>query len=189
MSLVKTNDGRLRRILPTTMILNVGADWSPQGNEIIFLRYLTPDVHGTIWVVRSDGTGLREIKVQGLASSGVNDAAGSQRPAGPGCPPSLRAARDKRQQIDVHQVRALAPTQVSGLNGLVHRRGPQVRRGSESIQHVRQAVRDSVASAYDMTGVLAIQSSPLRSRTAGRRERERDRPRESPASQLPHRPA
>lgn len=48
---VKTNVGQVRQITPDGMILNIGADWSPQGNEIIFSRHVTPDVHGSLWVL------------------------------------------------------------------------------------------------------------------------------------------
>jgi len=69
---VKTNDGQLRQILPASAELNGGvqSDWSPQGNEIIVSLHVTPDVRGSIWVVHSDGTGLHEIHIQGLACGG-----------------------------------------------------------------------------------------------------------------------
>jgi Tol biopolymer transport system component len=63
---VLKSTGQLRQILPAGMILNIGADWAPQGNEIIFSRHVTPDVLGSIWVVHSDRTGLHEIHIEGL---------------------------------------------------------------------------------------------------------------------------
>jgi len=77
---VKTNDGQLRQILPASMILNIGADWSPQGNEIIFSRHVTPDVLGSIWVVHANGTGLHEIHIRGLDCG-----ASFSDPSGVGC--------------------------------------------------------------------------------------------------------
>jgi Tol biopolymer transport system component len=80
MFVVKTNDGQLRQILPTSMIINIGADWSPQGNEIIFSRHVTPDVLGSIWVVHADGSGLHEIHIGGLDCG-----ASFSDPSGVGC--------------------------------------------------------------------------------------------------------
>jgi hypothetical protein len=39
--------------------LNPSDDWSPHGNLIIFSRHVTPNVRGSIWVINSDGSGLR----------------------------------------------------------------------------------------------------------------------------------
>jgi Tol biopolymer transport system component len=71
---VSTNDGRLRQILPASVDLNQGvqADWSPQGNEIIVSFHVTPDVHGSLWVVHANGTGLHEIHIQGLDCGASN---------------------------------------------------------------------------------------------------------------------
>jgi Tol biopolymer transport system component len=80
MFVVKTNDGQLRQILPTSMILNIGADWSPKGDEILFSRHVTPDVLGSIWVVHANGTGLRPILIRGLdCGTSYSD------PSGVGC--------------------------------------------------------------------------------------------------------
>src|SRR5206468_5806786 len=35
-----------------------------QGNEIVFSRHVTPDVHSSLWIVHSGGTGLRPVNVQ-----------------------------------------------------------------------------------------------------------------------------
>jgi hypothetical protein len=56
MLVVKINDGQLRQILPASMIISIGEDWAPQGNEIIFSRHVTPDVLGSICVVHANGT-------------------------------------------------------------------------------------------------------------------------------------
>ena len=69
---VKINDGQLRQITPDGTLIQGGnnGDWSPQGNEIIFSRHVTPDVRGSIWVVHADGSGLHEIRLQGLDCGG-----------------------------------------------------------------------------------------------------------------------
>lgn len=69
---VKLNDGQLRQITPPGTLIQGGnnGDWSPQGNEIIFSRHVTPDVRGSIWVVHADGSGLHEIHIQGLDCGG-----------------------------------------------------------------------------------------------------------------------
>jgi len=77
---VKTNDDQLRQILPASMIINIGVDWSTQGNVIIFTRHVTPDVLGSIWVVHANGTGLHEIHIRGL-----NCGASFSDPSGVGC--------------------------------------------------------------------------------------------------------
>ena len=63
---VKANTGQVRQIASVGGLLNVTADWSPQGNEILISRHLTPDVRGSLWVVHPDGSDLHEIQVQGL---------------------------------------------------------------------------------------------------------------------------
>ena len=57
---VNVNGTGLKRILPPTVSANCCTfDWSPQGNEIAFSRHVTPDVHSSLWVMHSDGSGLR----------------------------------------------------------------------------------------------------------------------------------
>jgi hypothetical protein len=36
--------------------------WPPQGNEIVFSALVPSDNRATIWVVHSDGTGLRQVR-------------------------------------------------------------------------------------------------------------------------------
>jgi TolB protein len=77
---VKTNDGQLHQILPAGVDFNIGADWSPQGNEIIFSVHVTPDSLGSIWVFHAVGSGLHEIHIRGL-----NCGASFADPSGVGC--------------------------------------------------------------------------------------------------------
>jgi Tol biopolymer transport system component len=68
---VNVNGTGLKRILPPTVSANCCSfDWSPQGNEIVFSRHVTPDVHSSLWIVHSDGTGLHEINVQPSSACG-----------------------------------------------------------------------------------------------------------------------
>jgi Tol biopolymer transport system component len=62
---------RLHQLAAAGSLLNQTADWSPQGNEIVISRHVTSAVRGSIWVVHADGTGLREIHVNGLACGGA----------------------------------------------------------------------------------------------------------------------
>ena len=54
----------LKQILPPTIQAGNTLNWSPQGNEIAFSRHVTPGVHSSLWIVHSDGTGLRPVSVQ-----------------------------------------------------------------------------------------------------------------------------
>jgi Tol biopolymer transport system component len=65
---INTDGTHLRRITPPGTIIQPGndGDWSPQGNEIVFSRHVTPDVYSSMWVIHADGTGLHEIHIQGL---------------------------------------------------------------------------------------------------------------------------
>jgi Tol biopolymer transport system component len=70
---VNVNGTGLMQITPTGTLVSSGGNWSPQGNEIVFSRHVTEDVHSSLWVVHSDGSGLHEIHVQGVACGGAND--------------------------------------------------------------------------------------------------------------------
>jgi hypothetical protein len=68
---VNVNGTGLKRILPPTVPANCCSfDWSPQGNDIVFSRHVTPDVHSSLWIVHSDGSGLHEINVQPASACG-----------------------------------------------------------------------------------------------------------------------
>jgi Tol biopolymer transport system component len=64
---VKLDGSGLRQITPSGMALNFNCgSWSPQGNEIVFSAHVPDSTYrSTIWVVHSDGTGLRQIPVPG----------------------------------------------------------------------------------------------------------------------------
>ena len=79
---VNANGTGLKRILPPTVSANCCTfSWSPQGNEIAFSRHVTPDVHSSLWVMHSDGSGLRPLTVPPSSSCGGPNA----DPAAIGC--------------------------------------------------------------------------------------------------------
>ncbi len=57
-------DGRhVHQIAPAGVTCCNGG-WSPNGNEIVFARHVTPDVHSSLWIVHANGWGLREIPAE-----------------------------------------------------------------------------------------------------------------------------
>jgi Tol biopolymer transport system component len=65
---LKTNGTGTRKIAPCCSLDSWGGSWSPQGNDIVFSWSppgFPPKVHSTIWVVHSDGSGLRQLPVPG----------------------------------------------------------------------------------------------------------------------------
>ena len=84
MFVINTNGTGLKQITPAGLDFSSFGSWSPQGNEIVFSQHVTPDVHSSIWVVHSDGSGLHEINVQpASACGGANadpDALGCNQP-------------------------------------------------------------------------------------------------------------
>ena len=78
---VNVNGNGLRRILPPSTLAGIALNWSPQGNDIVFSRHVTPDVHSSIWIVHSDGSGLRPVNVQPNTACG----GGNDDPAADGC--------------------------------------------------------------------------------------------------------
>jgi hypothetical protein len=69
--IVPASGGEPRRLTPAGMIFQSGnaADWSPLGDELVFSRHVTSGVRGSLWI-HPDGTGLRELHVQGMACGG-----------------------------------------------------------------------------------------------------------------------
>ncbi|HKA26320.1 MAG TPA: hypothetical protein VKD88_03045 [Gaiellaceae bacterium] len=67
---ININGTGLKQILPADVDVSSFGSWCPQGNDIVFSQHLTPDVHSSIWVVHSDGSGLHEINVQPASACG-----------------------------------------------------------------------------------------------------------------------
>jgi len=64
---IKLDGSGMKRITPDGMEFNFcEGSWSPQGNEIAFSAHV-PDFnyHSSVWVVHSDGTGLRQFPIAG----------------------------------------------------------------------------------------------------------------------------
>ena len=67
---VKANGARLRQLTPPGTLASSPGNWSPQGNQIVFSGRVSQDVRSSIWVIHSDGSGLREIPVLGPTCGG-----------------------------------------------------------------------------------------------------------------------
>jgi Tol biopolymer transport system component len=67
---VKANGSGLRQLTPPGTFASSPGNWSPQGNEIVFSGRVSRDVRSSIWVIHSDGSGLREIPVVGSGCGG-----------------------------------------------------------------------------------------------------------------------
>jgi TolB protein len=79
---VKVSGGGLRQITPQGMSVDFcSGSCSPQGNEILFSAHVPDTDRSTIWVVHSDGTGLRRIPVPGCGGPRSDPASiGCQKP-------------------------------------------------------------------------------------------------------------
>ena len=71
---VKLDGSGLTQITPDGMNFNFcNGSWSPQGNEILFSAHApNGDFHSSIWVVHTDGSGLRQIPVPGCGGSNAD---------------------------------------------------------------------------------------------------------------------
>ncbi|HET9120540.1 MAG TPA: hypothetical protein VFN72_08390, partial [Solirubrobacterales bacterium] len=75
---LKTNGSGTRKIVPCC---TSPGSWSPKGNEIVFSwRPAGSDVHSTIWIVHSNGSGLRQVPLPQSLCGGSN-----ADPAARGC--------------------------------------------------------------------------------------------------------
>jgi Tol biopolymer transport system component len=68
-------NGLPQQITPPGMFVNFcNGSWSPQGNEIVFSAHVPDfDFHSSIWVVHSDGTGLRQLPIAGPCGGPLSD--------------------------------------------------------------------------------------------------------------------
>jgi TolB protein len=125
---VNLNGTGLKRILPPTMQANCCTfNWSPQGNDIAFSRHVTPDVHSSLWVVHSDGTGLRPVNVQPSSACG----GANSDPSADGClqpawsPDGTKIAFAKGQNLDVDGNIYIVNPDGTGLTQVTHTGGSQ----------------------------------------------------------------
>jgi Tol biopolymer transport system component len=73
---VKLDGSGMKRITPEGMDFNFcNGNWSPQGNEIVFSAHVpnANDFHSSVWVVHSDGTGLRQLPIAGPCGGPFDD--------------------------------------------------------------------------------------------------------------------
>ncbi len=73
---VKLDGSGMKRITPEGMDFNFcNGNWSPQGNEIVFSAHVpnANDFHSSVWVVHSDGTGLRQLPIAGPCGGRFDD--------------------------------------------------------------------------------------------------------------------
>jgi Tol biopolymer transport system component len=74
---VKLDGSGMRQLTPNGMEFNFcNGRWSPQGNEIVFSAHVpNGDYHSSIWVVHSDGSGLRQLPIAGPCGGPLADPA------------------------------------------------------------------------------------------------------------------
>ena len=67
-------DGTHQRQIAPAGVTCCEGGWSPQGNQIVLARHVTPDVHSSLWVVHADGTGLHQVTADpAFGCGGPND--------------------------------------------------------------------------------------------------------------------
>jgi TolB protein len=118
----------LKQILPPTVSANCCVfNWSPQGNQIAFSRRVTPDVHSSLWVMHSDGTGLRPLSVPpSLGCGGSNSdpsAVGCLQPAW--SPDGTKIAFASGLDLDVDGNIYTVNADGTGLTQVTHAGGSQ----------------------------------------------------------------
>ena len=125
---VNVNGTGLRRILPPADTNGCCAmDWSPQGNDIVFSRHVTPDQHSSIWIVHADGTNLHQVNVQpSNACGGLNSDPTADGCFGPGwSPDGTKIVFGKGQNGDVDANIYTVNADGSGLTQVTHTGGSQ----------------------------------------------------------------
>ena len=107
---VKLDGGGLTQLTPDGMAFNFcNGSWSPQGNEILFSAHVPNfDYHSSIWVVNTDGSGLRQIPVPGCGGPNSDpDAIGCFSPTwSPDGTKILFGRRQGSKQSDLYTVNA-----------------------------------------------------------------------------------
>lgn len=128
MFVVNLNGTGLKQILPPADTRGCCAvDWSPQGNDLVFSRHVTPDVHSSLWIVHADGSGLREVNVQPASACGGANA----DPSADGCfdpgwsPDGTKIVFGKGKNGDVDANIYTVNVDGSGLTQVTHTGGSQ----------------------------------------------------------------
>ena len=107
---VKLDGSGLTQITPDGMNFNFcNGSWSPQGNEILFsARVPNGDFHSSIWVVHTDGSGLRQIPVPSCGGSNADpNAIGCFNPTwSPDGKKIVFGRRQGNEQSDLYTVNA-----------------------------------------------------------------------------------
>ena len=62
---VRTDGTRMHALTAAGNLLSSSGDWSPEGNEVVFSRHVNAKVHSTLWLIHANGSGLRQIHVEG----------------------------------------------------------------------------------------------------------------------------
>lgn len=119
---VNANGTGLKQILPPSVLAGIALDWSPQGNDIVFSRHVTEDVHSSLWLVHADGSGLRQVDVQpSTACGGANDDPSADGCFGPGwSPDGTKIVFSKGQNGDVDANIYTVNVDGSGLTQVTH---------------------------------------------------------------------
>jgi Tol biopolymer transport system component len=124
---VNVNGTGLRQILPPTAQAGIALNWSPQRNDIVFSRRVTPDVHSSLWIVHADGSDLREVNVQpSTACGGANADPSADGCFGPGWSPDgakIVFAKGKNGDVDANIY--TVNVDGSGLTQVTHTGGSQ----------------------------------------------------------------
>ena len=125
---VNVNGTGLKRILsPDLRVTCCAAGWSPQGNDIVFSMHATANAHSSLWIVHSDGSGLRRIDVQpGSACGGLNSDPSADGCFGPGwSPDGTKIVFAKGQNGDLDANIYTVNPDGTGLTQVTHLPGSQ----------------------------------------------------------------
>jgi Tol biopolymer transport system component len=126
-ALFVVNNTGLKQITPAGFNLSSSGSWSPQGNEIVFSRHVTPDVHSSISVVHADGTGLHEVNVRPASACGGSDS----DPSAEGCgqptwsPDGTKMAFTRAHSTDADGEIYTVNVNGTGLTQVTHAPGSQ----------------------------------------------------------------
>ena len=125
---INVNGTGLMQIMPPTTQVNCCTfDWSPQGNDIALSRHASPDVHSSLWIVHSDGSGLRPVDVQPASACG----GANSDPSADGClepswsPDGTKIVFAKGQNLDRDGEIYTVNVDGTGLTQVTHTGGSQ----------------------------------------------------------------